>query len=107
MVQVNEKDWKLFRKKLPEWQEKYMDRLCNEYIKILTSKKNASDRFWEIEKRIKSDKKDTGVVADVRRSQMYDNLTALIIENAITIDDLQGFSEETIEIVKRWARITD
>lgn len=35
MVQVNEKDWKLFRKKLPEWQEKYIDRLCNEYIKIL------------------------------------------------------------------------
>lgn len=107
MVQVNEKDWKLFRKKLPEWQEKYMDRLCNEYIKILTSKEKASDRFWEIEKRIKMDKKCTGVVAEMSRSQMYDNLTALIIENAITIDDLQDFSEETIEIVKRWARITD
>ena len=29
--EVNEKDWKLFRQKLPGWQEVYMDRLNCEY----------------------------------------------------------------------------
>ena len=28
----NESDWKLFRKKVPEWQEAYMNRLNEEYI---------------------------------------------------------------------------
>ena len=45
------KDWKLFREKLPEWQEAYMERLCREYIKILSRDENASDRFgrWRSE----------------------------------------------------------
>ena len=29
---VNEKDWKLFRSRIPDWQEAYMDRLNHEYI---------------------------------------------------------------------------
>ena len=32
MYQVIEKDWKLFRKLLPDWQEAYMERLAKEYI---------------------------------------------------------------------------
>ena len=31
MYQVKEKDWKQFRKMLPEWQEAYMERLTKEY----------------------------------------------------------------------------
>ena len=33
--QVNEKDWKLFRKLLPDWQESYMEKLVEEYKAIL------------------------------------------------------------------------
>ena len=102
---VNEKDWKLFRKKLPGWQEDYMENLCKEYAGILSSSKNASDKFWELEKRIKEDKKDVGVSAQMSRSMMLENITALLLEGAITIEDLDGFSEETVETVKRWARI--
>jgi hypothetical protein len=36
---------------------------------------------------------------------MYENITSLLLEGAITVDDLEGFSEEAVEIVKRWARI--
>ena len=102
---VNEKDWKLFRKLLPEWQEAYMEKLCKEYAGILASGSNASDKFWELEKRINKDKKDTGVSARMSRSMMLENITSLLLEGAITVDDLDGFSEETIETVKRWARI--
>ncbi|WP_327240938.1 hypothetical protein [Ruminococcus gauvreauii] len=42
----SEKDWKLFRKKLLEWQEAYMDKLNKEYIEPLSAEGNASDKFW-------------------------------------------------------------
>ena len=32
MVEVSKRDWKLFREKLPGWQESYMERLCKEYV---------------------------------------------------------------------------
>lgn len=102
---VNEKDWKLFRKNLPGWQEAYMEKLCKEYAGILSSSSNASDKFWELEKRINKDKNDTGVSARMSRSMMLENITSLLQEGAITVDDLDEFSEELIEIVKRWARI--
>ena len=42
MYQVKEKDWKQFRKMLPEWQEAYMERLTKEYIELLSSDMQAS-----------------------------------------------------------------
>lgn len=51
-----ERDWKLFRKKLPEWQENCMSRLNKEYMEILSQEgKNPSDIFWELDGRIKRD----------------------------------------------------
>lgn len=32
---VNEKDWKLFRSRLPGWQETYMERIVEEYMELL------------------------------------------------------------------------
>ena len=32
---VKESDWKLFRKKLPEWQEAYMGKLNQEYLAFI------------------------------------------------------------------------
>ena len=94
---VIESDWKLFRKKLPKWQEAYMDKLNQEYIQILTGPGDASDKFWELEKRIKNDKHDVGVVAEMRRSVMFPNLINLLREGAITPGDLDDFSEELRE----------
>ena len=94
---VIESDWKLFRKKLPKWQEAYMDKLNQEYIQILTGPGDASDKFWELEKRIKNDKHNVGVVAEMRRSVMFPNLINLLREGAITPGDLDDFSEELRE----------
>ena len=38
MNRSSEEDWKLFRKKIPEWQESYMDKLNKEYIEILNGR---------------------------------------------------------------------
>ena len=54
---VNEKDWKLFRSRIPDWQEAYMDRLNHEYIELLSGEGNPSDKFWALEERIREDKR--------------------------------------------------
>lgn len=38
-----------------------MVRLLKEYIDMLNGNGNASDKFWELEERIKKDKKHPGV----------------------------------------------
>lgn len=42
-----EKDWKLFRSKIADWQESFMDMLNREYIAILSEDANPSDKFWK------------------------------------------------------------
>ncbi len=91
----SEADWKLFRKRLPLWQERYMEGLIEEYSEILSSDEPASSKFWELEKRIKEDKRKTGVLArDVSRSNMKPLMVDLINEGAVTKDDLEGFSDD-------------
>ena len=104
MREFPEKDGKLFRQKLPGWQEAYMARLCEEYMELLRSKKKGSERFWELEKRIKEDQKKTGVIAAMSRSKMIFNLTNLVAEGAIGMEDLAEFSEDAKEAVKMLLR---
>ena len=74
-----------------------MDRLNREYAALLAGSGAASDKFWELEKRINEDKHHVGVVARMSRSNMYHNIISLIDEGVITPDDLNGFSEELRE----------
>ena len=93
-----EKDWKLFRKKLGGWQEAYMDRLIEEYKAILNSDALSSDKYWALRKRIYDDYKSPGVLArDVSRSNMFIILLGLLRDQAITMDDLDEFSDELKE----------
>ena len=104
-MDVNEKDWKLFRKNLPDWQENYMKKLIKEYIEFLSGDGLASDKFWELEKKIKKDKKNPGVLLqDVRRSNFHMHLASLVRCEVISMDDLEEFSDETKEIVERMLR---
>ena len=48
MTQISKKDWKLYREKLPQWQERYMEGLIQEYIDFLSDEGiQASTKFWE------------------------------------------------------------
>ena len=52
-MEISKADWKLFQEKLGDWQERYMDKLNQKYIKILQDTEGyPSDRFWKLEKRI-------------------------------------------------------
>ena len=87
-------DWKLYREKLPKWQEDYMAKLCDEYAAILTGPGRGSDAFWEIEKRVRQDKKSPGVMVEVKRSNMAYTIIGLLRDGAIQVSDLEDFSDE-------------
>lgn len=100
MVDITKADWKLFREKLPLWQERYMERLCKEYVELLSGDKDASERFWELEERIKKDRRRPGVNLSIDKSEMLWDLMLLIREDVITFEDLTDFSEELQEDIK-------
>ena len=99
-MEISKQDWALYRRKMPVWQENYMERLCKEYTEILTSDVQSSDRFWKLWERIKGDRKSTGVIARMSRSSVIFNLVDLIREGAITLVDLAEFSEQVQERVR-------
>lgn len=105
-MQISECDWKIFRKNIPEWQERYMKRLEMEYIALLQNEKSASAKFWELEKRIKQDKKSPGVIIDMRRSTVINSIVSLVSDGIISLDDLEEFSNDLKErvkyIVEKW-----
>lgn len=106
MYEVTEKDWKIFRKKIIMWQENYMQKLNNEYIKLLQRENVPSKNFWDLEKRIIKDKRSVGVVINMRRSTMIQNILELLRDDIIQFDDLNDFSEELKNEIKlmidRW-----
>ncbi len=65
-----------------------------EYAAILISKDRGSDAFWAIEKRIRTDKKHPGVVAEMSGSEMPRIILGLLRDQAITLSDLDGFRDD-------------
>ena len=80
MTAPDKSDWHLFQSLLPQWQEAYTARLCDEYAAILTGPYRGSDAFWEVKRLIRKDKKRLNAMSD------------LLHEQAITMVDLAEFS---------------
>ena len=85
----------MFRERVPEWQEHYMEQLTKKYIELLSSPGSASDHFWELEKRIKNDRKHPGVMLEIW------DIAIFIKKKVITIKELEGFSQELIDSVTK------
>ena len=77
-----------------------MGRLCDEYIELLSGDGDPSEKFWQSEKRIRSDKRNPGVQLEMTRTKFIYNIIALINNDVISIEDLEDFSDELKEIVK-------
>lgn len=99
-MEVLKSDWKLFRIRIAEWQEAYMERLVKEYAEMLNGTGNASDKFWKLEEKIKKDKKHPGVILELSKGDMIFDIVALINSGVITTDDLEGFSDGLRENVE-------
>ena len=98
-MEVSKSDWKLFRERVVDWQEAYMERLVKEYMDLLDGAENASDKFWKLEERIKKDKKHPGVMLELSKGNMIFDIVALINSGVITTADLIDFSDELKESI--------
>ena len=75
-----------------------MSCLIEEYITLLSAEdKKASNKFWELEKKINTDRRHPGVILNMSKSEaIYD----IIRLGVITYDDLADFSEDLQMSVK-------
>ena len=100
-MELSENDWKLFRERLSGWQERYMDRLTREYAEFLTDDSlHPSERFWTLNKRIQEDRRRPGVQLELRKQNVVLELARLIADGAVSLDELDGFSEELQNMVR-------
>ena len=99
MFEISKRDWKLFREKIGDWQEQYMEKLCGEYMKLLSGEAKASDKFWELEKRIKEDRKSPGVIIQLRKQDVLWDVIRLLDDKVITRADLDEFSKDFLDAV--------
>lgn len=86
-MEPTKKDWKLYRERIGDWQEAYMEKLVQKYVEYLQENLPASDKFWELENRIKNDKKKPGVLIEVRKSSMIWDIVRKMFPYAVE-DDL-------------------
>ena len=94
------RDWALFRSKIGSWQEAYMGRLCDEYIELLSGDGDPSEKFWKLDKRIRSDKRNPGVQLEMTRTNFIYNIISLISNDVISMKDLEDFSDKLKETVR-------
>ena len=94
------RDWALFRSKIGSWQEAYIGRLCDEYIELLSGDGDPSEKFWQLDKRIRSDKRNPGVQLEMSRTNFIYNIIALINNDVISMKDLEDFSDKLKETVR-------
>ncbi|MDN6130181.1 MAG: multidrug transporter [Tetragenococcus halophilus] len=83
------------------WQEAYMDKLNRSYIDLLSEDKEASEKFWNLSKKITEDKKRVGVQLEMSRSKLIMNIVSLIMDEVISFEDLEEFSDELQETIKQ------
>lgn len=99
-MDISKRDWKLFQENIGDWQESYIEKLNAEYIKILEGVGNPSEKFWQLEKRIKADKKHCGVLIEMRKQNLPFDLVSLIKEGVIGFENIGIFSNDLQVVVR-------
>ncbi|EOS67105.1 hypothetical protein C816_00617 [Oscillibacter sp. 1-3] len=77
-----------------------MGRLCDEYIELLSGDGDPSEKFWKLDKRIRSDKRNPGVQLQMTRTNFIYNIISLINNDVISMKDLEDFSDDLKETVR-------
>ena len=99
-MEILKSDWDLYKRKLPLWQEKHMEKLNVEYIEILNGSEKASEKFWKLAERIKKDKKSPGVTVEMSKDMMLGTIVELLNDKVISFDDIEEFSDSFKDAVK-------
>lgn len=100
-MKIQKRDWKLFQEKIGTWQEAYMEKLIQEYVSFLQGDGVSSEKFWELEARIKKDRQKRGVRIAPDKNTIYYDVIRLIKEEAISYEDISEFTTEFQNEVKK------
>lgn len=100
-MEISKRDWKLFREYVPKWQTRYIGKLNREYIELLSGEGDAADHFWQLEERIRKDKKHPGVSIEISKGDAVYDLVLLCRTGVIDISDLEEFSDSTKDAVRQ------
>ena len=98
-----ESDWKIFRKRVPEWLERYLEEQNKRIAAMLADdKKTPTERFWDTEKEMKAVARILVNCLDGHtRSKMEMSLCLMVRHNMIGSEDLEEFSGELRERILR------
>lgn len=99
-MNYSENDWVLFQQKFPVWQEAYLAKITAIYAEILSQNKSSLEKYWELEKCVKNDKKCVAVKKSLSRENLFTDIVNLIRQSTINFSDLSDFSKELQEDVK-------
>ena len=91
-----EKDWKLYKKNIDAWQERYMDKILEEYKEIIDRKEMASKRFGNLYHRIKSDLENIGVLIAANRNNFKNIIRNIYFK--INIENKQQVSADACHL---------
>ena len=87
-----EADWKIFRKLVVVWVERYFQERNESYIRMLQGEGTAKDKWWKLKDLMKDDIKTIEPGTDMRRSRLIDDLFILAGNGVIMVDDLEKFT---------------
>lgn len=91
-----ESDWKIFRRRVPQWRERYLERKNKEIVYALTNaNRTPTEQFWDAERKISRQAKILVKCLDGHsRSKMLMYLMTMYGHGLIEESDLDVFSEE-------------
>lgn len=97
-----EADWKIFRKLVTPWIERYFQEKNESYIRMLRSEGRARDKWWKLKDLMKNDIKVIESGTDMSRSCLIDDLSILAANGIITVDELEKFTPKMQDQVIRF-----
>ena len=89
-----ESDWKMFRKRVPEWRERYLSMKNMEIIATLSDEsRSPTEQFWEAKKKMDLEARVlTDCLDGHSRSDMDFYLVLMHRRGLIKDEDMEGFS---------------
>ncbi|MDY7092710.1 MAG: multidrug transporter [Acidobacteriota bacterium] len=101
-----ESDWKIYRERVSEWRERYLEKKNQEIVAILEDEgKTPTERFWEA-RRAMDEEADilTTCLDGHSRSKMSWNLLLMHGHGLVLDEDLEEFSDGLRESILRSSR---
>jgi hypothetical protein len=89
---MQESDWKVFRRMIPELRERYLHRQNEALVAVLTAHgKTETERFWSAEERVKKEARVLhDCLDDHRRSRLFETLMLMRRYGMLSDERIQG-----------------